>query len=100
MCSGKLVPGVLQTVGVTRILQGQKNPRHYHSNCEEVLYMLAGQGPHSLDERAVDLKAGMTIRIPAGVKHHLTNTRPEPLVCLVKFSIGERQAVFLNEPTP
>jgi predicted O-methyltransferase YrrM/mannose-6-phosphate isomerase-like protein (cupin superfamily) len=96
VCSGKLIPGARQTVGVTRILPGQKNPMHYHPNCEEVLYMLAGQGRHTLDDRAVDLKAGMTIRIPAGVKHNLTNTGTEPLMCLVTFSTGERQAVFLK----
>jgi predicted O-methyltransferase YrrM/quercetin dioxygenase-like cupin family protein len=100
VCSGKLSPGAGQTVGLCQILPGQQNPRHYHPNCEEVLYMQSGQGKHSLDDRFVDLKAGMTIRIPAGVKHHLINTGTEPIHGVISFSTGDRQAVFLKEKTP
>ena len=97
LCNGKLSPGAAQTVGLAEILPGKRNPVHYHPNCEEVLYMISGQGQHTFDGRTIELKAGMTIRIPAGVKHNLINTGKEPIRTLVSFSSGDRKTVFLEE---
>jgi quercetin dioxygenase-like cupin family protein len=98
LCNDKLSPGALQTVGLAVLLPGQRNPVHFHPNCEEVLYMLSGQGQHTLDGRVVELKAGMTIRIPAGVKHNLINTGKEPIRTVMAFSSGDRKTVFLDQP--
>ena len=97
ICNGKLSPGTEQTVGLAHILPGQHNPVHYHPNCEEVLHVLSGQGLHSFDGRTIALTAGMTIRIPAGTKHNMVNTGPDPIVTLVSFSSGDRKTVFLEE---
>lgn len=97
LCDGKLSPGAAQTVGIAEIFPGQVNPLHYHPNCEEVLYMISGTGVHSFDGRTVELRPGMTIRIPAGVKHNLKNTGAEPIRCLISFSSGDRQTVFLEK---
>ena len=97
LCNAKLMPGASQTVGLATIMPGKQNPMHYHPNCEEVLYVISGQGVHSYDGRIIPLKAGMTIRIPAKVKHNLLNTGMEPLRTLVSFSTGDRQAVFIDE---
>jgi len=96
VCSGKLMPGAEQTVGLATIAPGKSNPVHYHPNCEEVLYVLSGLGVHSYDGRTIELKPGMTIRIPAGVKHNMINTGKETLRTLVSFSTGDRKAVFLD----
>ena len=96
LCNGKLSPGAAQTLGLCHILPGQRNPLHYHPNCEELLYVLAGQGRHRLDDEVVELRAGMTIRIPVGVRHNFENTGWEPLVSLITFSSGDRQTVFLE----
>ena len=97
LCNEKLMPGSAQTVGLATILPGKKNPVHYHPNCEEVLYVLSGQGVHSYDGRTILLKAGMTIRIPAKVKHNMVNTGTETLRTLVSFSSGDRKTVFLED---
>ncbi len=97
VCNNKLMPGAAQTVGLATILPGKHNPVHYHPNCEEVLYVISGQGLHSYNGRTIPLKAGMTIRIPAKVKHNLVNTGTETLRTLVSFSTGDRKAVFLEE---
>ena len=97
VCNEKLMPGAAQTVGLATILPGKRNPVHFHPNCEEVLYVIAGQGLHSYDGRTILLKAGMTIRIPAQVKHNLVNTGTETLRTLVSFSTGDRKTVFLEE---
>jgi len=97
VCSAKLSPGAQQTVGLCRILPGKGNPRHYHPNCEEVLYMISGCGRHSVENEVVELRAGMTIRIPLGITHNLENPGPEPIECLISFSSGDRKTVFLPE---
>jgi mannose-6-phosphate isomerase-like protein (cupin superfamily) len=96
LCNGKLIPGATQTLGWCEIAPGRRNPVHYHPNCEEVLYMLSGVGRHHLDDEFVELRAGMTIRIPANVRHNLENTGSEPIECLIAFSSGDRQTVFLE----
>lgn len=97
VCNGKLSPGAAQTVGIARILPGQKNPVHFHPNCEEVLHVVSGKGLHSFAGRTVELQAGMTIRIPIGTKHNMVNTGSEPLVTLISFSSGDRKTVFLED---
>ncbi|MBI5396319.1 MAG: cupin domain-containing protein [Verrucomicrobia bacterium] len=97
VCNGKLSPGAAQTVGLARILPGQKNPVHFHPNCEEVLHVISGKGLHSFDGRTIELKAGMTIRIPSGTKHNMVNTGSEPIVTLISFSSGDRKTVFLED---
>jgi len=99
LCNEKLMPGSAQTVGLATILPGKQNPVHYHPNCEEVLYVISGEGLHSYDGRTIALKAGMTIRIPAKVKHNMVNTGKETLRTLVSYSSGDRKTVFL-EPQP
>ncbi|MBM3971360.1 MAG: cupin domain-containing protein [Planctomycetes bacterium] len=96
LCNAKLSPGAKQTVGLCHILPGRGNPVHYHPNCEEVLHMLAGTGQHSFDGACVKLQAGMTIRIPSGVKHNMTNIGNEPIVCFIVFDSGVRETVFLT----
>jgi mannose-6-phosphate isomerase-like protein (cupin superfamily) len=96
LTNAKLSPRAEQTLGLCCILPGERNPRHYHPNCEEVLYMLAGRGLHSFEDDQVELTAGMTIRIPLGVTHNLKNTGDEPLVCLIAFNSGDRETVFLE----
>ena len=97
LCNGKLLPGAEQTIGLATILPGKQNPIHYHPNCEEVLYVISGQGVQSYNDRTVELKAGMTIRIPAKVKHNLANTGREPLRTVVSFSSGDRQTFWIGQ---
>jgi mannose-6-phosphate isomerase-like protein (cupin superfamily) len=96
LCNGKLMPGSTQTVGLATILPVKQNPVHYHPNCDELLYVISGEGVQSYDGRSIRLKAGMTIRIPAKVKHNLSNTGTEPLQTLVSFSSGIRKTVWLR----
>lgn len=96
LCNARLSPGAAQTLGVSVIHPGQRNPLHYHPNCEELLYVLSGTGRHSCDGALVDLQPGSLIRIPAGARHNLVNTGDEPLSCLIAFSSGNRETVFLE----
>jgi mannose-6-phosphate isomerase-like protein (cupin superfamily) len=96
LASDRLSAGAAQTLGICHIHPGRRNPVHYHPNCEEVLHMLAGTGLHSFDGEIVELRPGATIRIPIGVRHNMENTGTEPIVCLIAFSSGTRETVFLE----
>jgi quercetin dioxygenase-like cupin family protein len=96
LCNEILVPGAKQTLGLCVIHPRQRNPIHFHPNCEELLHMISGSGKHFLDGTFVELHAGMTLRIARGVKHNLENTGDTPLTCLIAFSTGDRQTVFLE----
>lgn len=96
LCNDQISPGAEQTFGMSVILAGQKNPLHYHPNCEELLYVLEGTGRHSYNEAMIDVKPGSLIRIPLGVRHNVVNTGTEPLRCVIVFSSGDRQTVFLE----
>lgn len=97
LCNDQLAPGASQTLGICEISSGCRNPVHYHPNCEELLYMISGRGKHSYDDQTLTLEAGSTIRIPAGVKHNLANIGDEPIVCLIAFSSGCRETIFLPD---
>lgn len=96
LCNHQLMPDAALTLGVCTLEPGQGNPLHYHPNCEEVLVMLEGQGRHLVDTDWYELRAGSTIRVPTGVKHKLVNTGATPLRCVIAFSSGQRETVFLE----
>lgn len=96
LCNAKLSNAAEQTFGVCTIFPGCRNPVHYHPNCEELLYVTRGSGRHRLDDQMIELKAGDLLRIPAHVRHNLENTGSEPLDCVISFSSGDRQTVFLE----
>ena len=97
LCNERLFPGAEQTVGICHIHPGCRNQRHYHPNCDEVLYMISGRGLHSFEDGDIELRAGMTIHIPVGVTHNMANTGTEPITCLISFNSGDRQTVFVDE---
>jgi quercetin dioxygenase-like cupin family protein len=78
------------TLGRVVIKAGQSNPRHSHSSCEEVLYLLRGTLEHTLGGDAVTLHAGDTLSVPAGVPHNATALGDEDADMIVAYSSGSR----------
>ena len=62
---------------------------HRHSNFEECMYTLSGQGTTFADGGEFHLKPGDTLVIPAGEKHVTRNTGSEPLVLLCFFPVAD-----------
>lgn len=87
------MPGAEMTFGTCLIQPGQRNPLHSHPNCEEFLYIVSGSCEHKLGEETVMLEAGDIIRIPQDVRHWARAIGEEPVVALIMFSTGKRQAV-------
>lgn len=96
LCNARLSPGAAQTLGVCTLLPGRSNPLHYHPNCEELLHVMSGAGEHRIGDESIRMETGMIVRIPTGVRHSLHNSGAQPLLCLIAFSSGERQTIFLE----
>ena len=94
LCSRELDPEAEQTLGLVFINPGMRNPPHSHPNCEELLYVMAGQCEHGAGEEQHHLEAGMLIRIPAGVTHSAYNSGWEPVKMLVSYSAPDREMVL------
>ena len=78
------------TVGRVVIKAGCSNPRHGHSNCEEVLYLLGGRLEHTVGNDTVVLERGDTLTVPAGVPHNAAALGDEDADMIVAYSSGLR----------
>jgi mannose-6-phosphate isomerase-like protein (cupin superfamily) len=72
---------------------------HHHSDFEECIYVLSGQGTTFADTGEYSLRAGDTILIPPGEKHVTRNTGNEPLMLLCFFPVADI-AKSTEEPAP
>jgi len=62
---------------------------HQHSDFEECIYTLSGQGTTFADSGEFHLRPGDTLLMPAGEKHVTRNTGREPLVLLCFFPVAD-----------
>ena len=80
------------SLGEVIIKSGCANPAHTHSNCEEVLLLLAGELHHTCgDETSYDLKPGDSICIQAGIPHNATTTSKCAARMIVAYSSAYRE---------
>src|SRR5689334_22089181 len=73
LVSGRQIPDSRLTFGYVEIKAGTKNPKHYHPNCDEVLFLIEGELDHSLGKDIIHLTPGMAIHIPTGLSHDAVN---------------------------
>ena len=74
---------------------GQKNMRHRHPNCDELLYLIKGKLRHSAGEEWVEMNPGDTIRISRGVIHQAEVISKEDAEMIVVYSAGDRETEML-----
>ena len=78
------------TVGRVIIKAGRANPRHTHTTCEEVLYLMAGKLEHWIGDEMVVLEAGDTLTVAAHVSHYAISVGDEDADMIVAYSSGVR----------
>jgi quercetin dioxygenase-like cupin family protein len=93
LAGGKLGNAEGVTLGRVVIHRGRSNPRHGHMNCEEVLYLLAGELEHTVGAETVRMKAGDTLTVPAGVFHNATSVGDVDADMIVAYSSSNRDFV-------
>jgi quercetin dioxygenase-like cupin family protein len=82
------------TVGRCILFPGQKNPRHYHPNCSEVLVVFQGRIRHTVDNgHETEMKEGDTVTIAPNVWHQATNIGESNAVLMIVFTSADRQTV-------
>jgi quercetin dioxygenase-like cupin family protein len=62
---------------------------HQHSEFEECIYTLSGQGTTFADSGEYEMRPGDTLLMPPGEKHVTRNTGTEPLVLLCFFPVAD-----------
>jgi quercetin dioxygenase-like cupin family protein len=67
-------------------------PPHSHSEFEECIYVLSGEGKTYAESGEYALKPGDTLLMPAGEKHVTRNTGREPLLLLCFFPVPDISA--------
>lgn len=83
-----------QTVGRCILRPGAANPKHYHHNCEEILYVLDGTIEHFVDGQGwITMRTGDTITIAANVWHHARNVGSADAHLLICFSSPNRETI-------
>lgn len=93
LCNSQIDPDAQMTFGTVYIKPGASNPRHYHPNCEEYIFVIKGECDHSLDDEVFHLKAGDMLRIPQNAWHHAVNTGDEDVEMIIVYSSPDRQTV-------
>ncbi len=73
-------------VFIARILQGGEIKPHYHKIHEETLYVIKGSGQMLVNDKWVDVKAGMIHFNPINAVHAVKNSDGEPLVAVSVFT--------------
>jgi uncharacterized cupin superfamily protein len=62
---------------------------HQHSEFEECIYTLSGQGTAFADSGEYEMRPGDTLLMPAGEKHVTRNTGSVPLILLCFFPVAD-----------
>jgi quercetin dioxygenase-like cupin family protein len=96
LMNDKIDPKAEMTFGIVYVKANQRNPLHVHPNCAEYLHMLSGSCEHLVGKKWLKLKAGDTVRIPAGVPH-VARTLDEPMRAVIVYSAGNRQFEVVGE---
>ncbi len=68
-----------QSLAEATVPVGGSTDEHYHSETEEIYFILAGEGKMRIEDESQDVRVGDAIAILPGQKHKLWNTGDVPL---------------------
>jgi len=69
-------------VGINSFEPGQEHRLHAHEGMDKVYHVIEGKGVFLLEDREVEMHAGLMLIAPEGVPHGIRNTSSERLVVL------------------
>ena len=85
---------------ITDVLPGALcTPGHSHTECEEVIFILSGQGEIKIGEEPFPVKIGDAILLPTGVPHLIRNTGKEVMRMACSFSSNDISRDLKNDET-
>jgi oxalate decarboxylase/phosphoglucose isomerase-like protein (cupin superfamily) len=89
------------TMGVVLLEPGKGHVRHNHPGCEEILYVVSGQGSQMIDtgvEMWEPVQAGDMVHIPPDIFHSTVNIGWEPLKLIAVYSPPGPEALLRSLP--
>ena len=69
-------------VGLNAFEPGQEHRLHTHAGMDKIYHVLEGRGLFILEDREIDMEAGLMLVAPDGVAHGIRNTSDGRLVVL------------------
>ena len=100
LISGKTVGSKGISLRIADVLPGALcNPGHVHTECEEVIFILSGQGEIKIGEETFPMKIGDAILLPTGVPHLIRNTGKEVMRMACSFSSNDISRDLKNDET-
>ncbi|MFB6173259.1 MAG: cupin domain-containing protein [Halobacteriales archaeon] len=84
------------TVGEVTIHAGAANGEHYHPDCDEALYLLAGRLRHTLGDEVTTLAPGDLLHVPQGERHRAESIGDTDARAVIAYDTGHREAVFVE----
>jgi mannose-6-phosphate isomerase-like protein (cupin superfamily) len=62
---------------------------HYHERTDEIYYIIGGQGRMRLDETEIDLREGVVVYVPRGVRHKAWGNLKVLVVCIPRGVLND-----------
>jgi mannose-6-phosphate isomerase-like protein (cupin superfamily) len=75
----------------TTLAPGESIRSHYHTDFEEIYYILSGYGIMTIGEEMQEISRGDVVYIPANAPHTLLNTAAEVPLRFVTVTVGAAQ---------
>ena len=98
LISGKTVGSKGISLRIADVLPGALcTPGHVHTECEEVIFILSGQGEIKIGEETFPMKIGDAILLPTGVPHLIRNTGKEVMRMACSFSSNDISRDLKND---
>ena len=90
------------TSGIVTLNLGKGHDRHNHEGCEEILYVLEGEGDQTIEENdkveKKKVRKGDLIYIPADAPHSTVNTGTKPMVIFAVYQYAGPEAYLRGLP--
>lgn len=90
------------TSGVVKIEPGQGHDRHHHPGCDEIIYILEGEGEQFIEYgKEVEtrtVKKGDLVYVPADLYHGTKNTGAGTLQLFVVYQTSGPESLLRNSP--
>ena len=85
---------------VTDVLPGEScYPAHIHTACEEVIFVLSGQGEIKIGQEVFPMRPGDAIYLPQDVPHVMRNTGREVMRLSCSFNSADFSRDLKNDET-
>ncbi len=93
--SGRRTPTEAMSFGLAEFPPGAVLPLHHHAPAE-IYHVLEGEGRTEIEGVPHELRAGVSLFIPADARHRTTNTGPGPLRFLFVFPTDSFEQVVYH----